>query len=78
MVQDSFAESYKPGQNQTIDEDMIAFKADLVLYNIYLPSQSREELRYGCAVMLIQHVCINLRCILVDRKTLSLILDMMW
>ena len=26
MVQDSFAESYKPEQNQTADEDMIAFK----------------------------------------------------
>ena len=26
MVQDSFAENYKPGQNQTTDEGMIAFK----------------------------------------------------
>ena len=29
MVQDSFAESYKPGQNQTIEEGMIAFKGRL-------------------------------------------------
>ena len=29
MVQDSFAENYKPGQNQTIDEGMIAFKSRL-------------------------------------------------
>ena len=29
MVQDSFAESYKPGQNQTIDEGMVAFKGRL-------------------------------------------------
>ena len=26
---------------------------------------------YGCAVMLIKHICINLRCILVNRKTLE-------
>ena len=29
MVWDSFAESYKPGQNQAIDEGMIAFKGRL-------------------------------------------------
>ena len=46
--------------------------ADFVMCNIFLLNQSREELRYGCAVMLIQHICINLRCILVDRKTLEL------
>ena len=78
MVQESFAESYNPRQNQTIDEGMIAFRVDLVMYNTYLPNQSREELRYGCIVMLIQHICINLRCIMVNRKTLSLVLDMMW
>ena len=38
MVWDSFAESYRPGQNQTIDEDMIAFKGELV-YIQYLPSK---------------------------------------
>ena len=48
-------------------------RADL---DIYLPNHSKEELRYGCAV--IQHICINLRCILVDRSTLSLVLDMMY
>ena len=38
MVQDSFAESYKPGQNQTIDEGMIAFKGRLS-YVQYLPAK---------------------------------------
>ena len=56
----------------------LPLRADLVMHNTYLPHQSREELRCGCAVMLIQHICINLRCILVNRKTLSLVLDMMW
>ena len=78
MVWYSFAESYKPGKNQTIDEVMIALRVDLFIYNIYLPNQSREELRYGCAVMLVQHICFNLICILVNRKTLSVVLDMMW
>ena len=36
MVGDSFAECYKPGQNQTIDEGMIAFKGRLS-YVFYLP-----------------------------------------
>ena len=71
MVWDKFAESYKPGQNQMIDEGMIAFK-DRLSYVQYLPTkQSREELRYRCAVMLIQHICINLGYIMVNRKTLS-------
>ena len=78
MKQDSFGESYKPEPNQTIDEGMTAFKSGIVVYNIYLQNQSREKLRYGCTVMLIQHICINLRCILVNSKTLSLSLDMMW
>ena len=39
------------------------------MYNIYLPNQSRDELRYGCTVKLIQHICINLRCILVNRNS---------
>ena len=38
MVWDSFAESYKPGQNQTIDEGMIAFKGRLS-YVQYLPAK---------------------------------------
>ena len=38
MVQDSFAESYKPGQNQTIDEGMIAFKGRLG-YVQFLPAK---------------------------------------
>ena len=38
MVQDSFAESYKPGQNQTTDEGMIAFKGRLS-YVQYLPAK---------------------------------------
>ena len=38
MVQDSFAELYKPGQNQTIDEGMIAFKGRLI-YVQYLPAK---------------------------------------
>ena len=49
------------------------------MYNMYLPNQSREELSSGCAVMLIQNIYINLRCILVNRKNSeSLVLDMMW
>ena len=61
------------------------------MYNIYLPNQSREELRYGCTVMLIQHICINLSILCIfdmigwqqdtsrkKIKTLSLVLDMMW
>ena len=47
----------------------LLLKADLVMYIIYLPNWSREELKYGCTLMLIQHICINLRCILVNRKT---------
>ena len=39
MVQDSFAESYKPGQNQIIDEGMIAFKGR-PNYVQYLSSKS--------------------------------------
>ena len=69
MVQDSHAESYTSGQNQTIDEGMMPLMADLVMYNTYLPNGSREELIYECTVMLIQHICINLRCIMVNRKT---------
>ena len=46
----------------------LLLRADLVMYNTYLPNQSRGELRCGCTVMLMQHICINLRCI---RKTLS-------
>ena len=57
---------------------MIAFKGRLSSVQYNLSNQSREELRCGCAVMLIQHICINFGCILVDRKTLSLVLDMMW
>ena len=52
--------------------------ADLVMYNTYLPNKSQEELRYGCAVMLIQYICINVSCFLVNRKILNLVLDMMW
>ena len=52
MVQDCFVKCNKPRQNQTIEEGMIAFKADLVMYNIYLPNQLGEELRCGCDVML--------------------------
>ena len=37
-VLNSFAESYKPGQNQTIDEGMIAFKGRLN-YVQYLPAK---------------------------------------
>ena len=44
---------------------------DLAMYNIYLPSQSRQELRHGCAVMLIQHICINFMHILINSKTLE-------
>ena len=42
------------------------------MYNIYLPNQSKEELRYQCTVMLIQHISINLMCIFLDSKTLEL------
>ena len=38
MVQDSFAESYKPVQNLTIDEGMIAFKGRLSNVQ-YLPAK---------------------------------------
>ena len=38
IIQDSFAESCKPGQNQTIDERMIAFKGRLN-YVQYLPAK---------------------------------------
>ena len=38
MVQYSFAESYKPGQNQTFDDGMIAFK-DRLSYVQYLPAK---------------------------------------
>ena len=38
MVQYNFAESYKPGQNQTIDEGMIPFKGRLS-YVQYLPAK---------------------------------------
>ena len=38
MVQDSFAESCKPGQNQTIDEGMVAFKGRLS-YVQYIPAK---------------------------------------
>ena len=43
MVQDSFAESYKPGHNQTIDEGMITLRADLVMYNIYLKTNQERN-----------------------------------
>ena len=39
MVQDSFAESYKPEQNQKIDEEMIAFQGRLS-YVQYLSAKS--------------------------------------
>ena len=79
MVQDRFAECYKPGQNQTIDECMIAFKGRLSYVQYCLPNQSRGELRCGCAMMLIQHISIDLRCILVESKTLlSFAFNMMW
>ena len=42
LVQGSFAESYKPGQNQTIDEDMIAFKGRLS-YEQYLPAKPTKK-----------------------------------
>ena len=38
MVQDIFAECYKPGQNETIDEGMIPFKGRLS-YVQYLPAK---------------------------------------
>ena len=38
MVSDSFAESYKSGQNQTINDGMIAFKGRLS-YVQYLPTK---------------------------------------
>ena len=38
MVQDSFVESYNPGQNQTIDEGMIAFMGR-ISYVQYLPAR---------------------------------------
>ena len=46
----------------------LPLRPNVVMYNTCLPNQSREEVKYGGAVMLIQHICINLRCILVDRK----------
>ena len=59
MVWDSFAETYKPGQNQTINEGITAFKGRLT-YVQYLPtSQSGEKLRCGIAVILILHIYIN-------------------
>ena len=73
-VWDSFPESYKPGQNLTNDEGMIAYKGKLSYIYIYLPNQPREELRCWHTVMLIQYIYINLRCIVVNGKTL----DMMW
>ena len=42
MVQDSFAESYKPGQNQT-NEGMIAFKGRLS-YVTLLTCQTNQEM----------------------------------
>ena len=56
----------------------LPLRVDIVMYNIYLPNQSRKELRCGCVMILIQHICIDLRCILVNSTTLSLALDMMW
>ena len=56
----------------------LPLRADLVMYIIYLPNQSREEVRCWCTVMLIQLICTNLRCILVSSKTLSLAFGMMW
>ena len=38
MVQDSFAENYKPGQNQAIDEGKIAFKS-ILSYVQYFPAK---------------------------------------
>ena len=46
MVQDSFAESYKPAQNQTIDEDMIAFKRRLS----YIQSLPAKPIKRGIKV----------------------------
>ena len=54
---------------QQLMKAWLPLRTDVVMYNIYLPNQSRQEFRCGYAVMLIQHICINLRCILVNRKT---------
>ena len=68
MVQDRFAESYKPGKNQTIDKGMTTFK-DRLSYVQYLPA---KPIKRGIKVWMhcdaIQHICINLRCILVKSS----------
>ena len=56
----------------------LLLRANLVMYNIYLLNKSREKLRCGYAVVLLQNIFINLRSILVNNKTLILALDMMW
>ena len=52
-------------------------KADLAMCNMYQLGQSKDESGCGCTVMLTQHICINLRCILDNSKS-HLALDMMW
>ena len=49
MVWDSFAESYQPGQNQTIDEDMIAYKGRHS-YVKYLPA---KPIKRGIKVLIL-------------------------
>ena len=46
MVWDSFAKSYKPGQNQTTDEVMIAFKGRLS----YVPHLPAKLIKKGIEV----------------------------
>ena len=50
MVWDRFAESYKPGQNQIIDESMIAFKGRLsyVQYLLAKPIRRGIEVWMCC------------------------------
>ena len=76
IVQGSFAESYKPGQNQTIDEGMIAFKGRCTI--LMLPNQLRGNRVWLCCDADIAYLH-QFQVYLGQQKKLpSLVLDMMW
>ena len=78
MVQDSFAKSHKPGQNQTIDEGMMAIKGRLSCVQC-LPA---KPIRRGINGMDVQWCWYSISASIwgeswLARNTLSWVLDMM-
>ena len=79
MVQDSFAKSYKPGQNETNDEGMIVFKGRHI-YVHYIPGKSIKRwikvwMHCDADTAYLHQFEGHLG---QQKNSLSLVLDMMW